>query len=121
MNSAGNNIQRLIDNFRQYSIDSNKSIDDTPVSVLNRGVNGAQKCYLQLRDSEEGRLALMALMEDSNAAVAMTAATYSIFWDEEKARRVLIEISHLELGRISINAEMALTLFEKGKLSFDWD
>ena len=75
--------------------------------------------YKVLRDSQEGREAIMSLLSDDDAHVRCWAAAHSLEWAPELARRVLESVRDSE-GPCSFDAKMTLQEFDKGRLSFDY-
>ncbi len=49
----------------------------------------AHTYYKQLRETEEGRAGISALMNDPSLQVRRWAATHSLMWNRDAARRVL--------------------------------
>jgi hypothetical protein len=75
-----------------------------------------------LRETEEGRAGITALMHDANPFVASTAAAHSLLWEPETATAVLeaLEASEDVLGQVQISAKYTLKEWRAGRLSFDW-
>ncbi|WP_159449535.1 DUF2019 domain-containing protein [Okibacterium fritillariae] len=76
--------------------------------------------YKQLRESEEGRAAISALLTDQSVDVRLGAATHSLFWGREDAELVLEEIAKMGDKDQRINATMVLMQFRAGHLNLDW-
>ena len=76
-------------------------------------------CYKILRETEEGREAIMGLMEDEKPGVRCGAAAHSLQWVPERARHVL-ETLRDSRGPCSLEAEMILEEYDKGRLTFDY-
>ncbi|AWB95811.1 hypothetical protein DCE93_09170 [Agromyces badenianii] len=70
-----------------------------------------------LRQSEEGRRAIGALMRDDVEAVRLAAATDVLEWDPVAAEPVLEEIA--TGGRLALTAEVTLQLFRDGEFDVD--
>jgi len=83
----------------------------------NKGAAEVHASYSVLRESEEGRQSMIALMQDPEASVRCWAAAHCLQWRPEAARRVLeaLRDSH---GPFSFDAEMTLDELDKGRLSF---
>ena len=52
----------------------------------------AHTLFKTLRESEDGRGGLSAMMDDANPQVRRWAATHSLMWDRDKARAVLTSL-----------------------------
>ena len=52
-------------------------------------VNELQRLQLDLRQTEEGRAGISALMDSDDATVRTWSVTLALFWDEPRAREVL--------------------------------
>ncbi len=76
-------------------------------------------CYKQLRETQEGRARIMALMSDSNPHIRCSAAGHSLAW-EPKAARATLEVLRDNDGVCSFEAKMILMEYDKGRLSFDY-
>jgi hypothetical protein len=75
-----------------------------------------------LRESQDGRAGITALMTDPNPYVASTAAAHSLLWEPEAAIAVLESLGESEHvpGQVQISARYTLKEWRKGHLSFDW-
>jgi hypothetical protein len=75
-----------------------------------------------LRESEEGRTGITALMRDPNPYVASSAAAHNLLWEHEGATAVLeaLERSEDVPGQVQISAKYTLEEWRAGRLSFDW-
>lgn len=85
----------------------------------NKAADQLHACYKKLRESEEGRNGLIALMEDSSPHVRCWAAAHSLQWVPERARRILEALRDEDVFPYSFDAKMTLEEFEKGSLTFD--
>lgn len=74
----------------------------------------------KLAATDEGRVAILALLDDPNAWVRLTAATRSLEWSAGTAERVLVQLkSQNDLpSRLTSNAEIVLDLWRDGELRF---
>ena len=109
-------IKDTVGRYRQGAI-ANSHISDPKKS--NKGAKQLHACYKILRESEEGRQAIIALMEDLEPSVRCWAAAHCLQWNPESARRTL-EALRDSKGQYSITAEMTLEEHEKGRLTFDY-
>lgn len=75
--------------------------------------------YKALRESEAGRSAIAALLEDEEAAVRLLAATHSLAWKRELAERLLEDIASTQQA-LSFDAKWTLRSFRNGQLDLDW-
>jgi len=75
--------------------------------------------YKILRATNEGREAIIALMQDEEPAVRCGAASHSLQWAPEIAREVL-EALRDSPGSCKFEAQMILTEYDKGRLTFDY-
>jgi hypothetical protein len=75
-----------------------------------------------LRESDEGRAGIAALMHDPNPYVASTAAAHSLLWTPDAAIAVLeaMEGSKDVPWQVQISAKYTLKEWRAGRLSFDW-
>lgn len=77
-------------------------------------------CYKVLRQTDEGRKAIMVLMSDVSPHVRSWAAAHSLGWAPEAARRVLEALCDENVFPYSFDASMVLQEYDKGRLSFDY-
>ena len=75
-----------------------------------------------LRESDEGRAGIAALMHDPNPYVASAAAAHSLLWSPDRATATLegMERSPDVPWQVRVNAEQVLRDWRAGRLSFDW-
>lgn len=109
-------IDNIIRRYRQGAI-ANSDISDP--KNANKGAKQLHACYRILRESEEGRDALIALMEDQEPSVRCWAAAHCLQWRPGSARPVL-EALRDSKEHYSITAEMTLEEYDKGCLTFDY-
>ena len=109
------NIKDVVARYRQGAI-ANSDISDS--EKANRGAKQLHACYKILRGSEEGRQALIGLMEDPEPSVRCWAAAECLQWNPDAARRVLVALRDSQ-GPFSFDAEMTLKEFDNGRLKFD--
>jgi Domain of unknown function (DUF2019) len=83
----------------------------------NKLVKTIFACYDKLRDEEDGRSGIISLMSNPDPRVRLWAATHSLQWIPNIARRVLEELRDAG-GPGSFEAEMTLKEFGLGRLSF---
>ena len=75
--------------------------------------------YKQLRQTEAGRSAITRLLNDDSPEVRCWAAAHSLAWATDEAKMTLIALRDAK-GPRSFTAEMTLSEFEKGRLSFEY-
>jgi len=85
----------------------------------NRLVNEMQSMHLRLRETEEGRRAITALVEDECLTVRQWAATNALAWSPEIARAELERQASAD-GLGSFDAQMTLREFDADRLDTAW-
>jgi hypothetical protein len=87
----------------------------------NRLVNELQRQQLILRESASGRQAISMLMDDPRPVVRAWVASHALFWDEAKARSVLVALrDDPGAGVVSVDAKYTLSEFDEGRLNHSW-
>ena len=76
--------------------------------------------YKSLRETLEGREGIIGLMSDPTPQVRLWAASHSLAWSPDCARRVLEALRDSAEFPTSFTAEMTLAEFDKGALGFDY-
>jgi len=109
------NIGKVIERYRQNAI----GVANTDPKRANESYDAVHACYKVLRESEEGRGAIIALMADAEPGVRCAAASHSLQWEPDIARSVL-ELLRNSNGPFSFTAEMVLKEYDKGRLTFDF-
>jgi hypothetical protein len=108
-------IDEILQRFRNAAIGN---ADPDPVKA-NMNHDIVHSCYKILKETEEGRKAIILLMSDINPHVRSCAAARSLAWEPERARRVLEEIRDSD-GSGAFNAKWTLIEYDKGRLTFDY-
>lgn len=91
---------------------------DTPKEA-NRLFDALHVLYKEMRDSEEGRLAITGLLDDPLTAVQLSAASHSLALRPERAVAVLEELE--QGGSLhAVTAKWTLRSYRNGKLDLDW-
>lgn len=85
----------------------------------NRLFDAAHRIAKELRGSQEGRKAMLTLLNDPDASVRLGAATEALPVDPETALRVIDQIASSE-GAHSFEAEMVAQEWRAGRLNLDW-
>jgi hypothetical protein len=88
-------------------------------TAWNRLINELQRIQLVLRQTEEGRTGISDLMDSDDATVRTWCATFALFWNESKARKVL-QAEAAARGMAGFEAEIALREFDAGRLHMTW-
>ena len=111
-------IDELIEKYRQGAIIHSDLSDP---KMAKKGHNQAYKSGRILRESQEGREALMNLMEDAEPNVRCWAATQCLQWKPDVARRVLEELRDSPKldWWISSDADIIMQQYASGQLKFD--
>ena len=76
--------------------------------------------YKRLRDTQAGRDAIAALLDDDNVGVRINAAVHSLAWTPGKATMVLEQIERDGPGLYRTNARYTLKSFREAKLNLNW-
>jgi HEAT repeat protein len=85
----------------------------------NASADAVHACYKLLRQSSEGRQAIMELLNDSNTDVRLWAASHALEWSPEIARPVLESLRDNAEFPVNFTADVTLSEYDKGTLSFD--
>jgi len=88
-------------------------------SKANRIFDQAHRVAVHLRESEDGRQALLALVKHENQAVRLGAAAECIVFAPKPAIKALRKLAKSD-GHHSFSAEMTLKEFKAGRLRMDW-
>lgn len=94
------------------------SARDKP-ELANRLFRKHHALYKTMRETSEGRSAILALLNDPEPAVRLLAGTHSLGINPELATRTLEEIQ-AGGGVLAMDAEYALIGFRDGTLNLDW-
>jgi hypothetical protein len=108
-------IEDAVERYRQGAIASANVSEPT---MANKGATQLHSCYKNLRGSEEGRQALIRLMDDREPSVRCWAAAECLQWQPSEARRVLESLRDSQ-GPFSLDAELTLREYDSGQLAFD--
>ena len=110
------NIKDAVVRYREGAIANS---DFSNPKKANKGARQLHACYKILRESEEGRDALLGLMEDPEPSVRCWAAAHSLQWRPDSARRAL-EALRDSNGCYSATAQITLVEYDSGRLEFDY-
>src|SRR5437867_3005391 len=93
-------IFELLTNYRAATA----GMADGNPEIANKWHDKGHRYYKQLRETEEGKAGIIALMSDLDPHVRCGAAAHSLAWSEAKARAVLEEIRDSN-GACSLDAK----------------
>ena len=113
MGTESSDVQTLLTRYRGAA----EGTADPDPKIANRRARDLRRWYLQLRESQPGRNAILALLTDPSPHVRVWAAAHSLEWSQAAARRTL-EVLRDSGGACSFDAEMTLREFDLGRLSF---
>lgn len=105
------------DRYRSLAIEWDEARDDP--REANRIFDALHTLYKELRDTIDGREAILSLLEDPITAVRLAAATHSLGWEPAHAVRVLEEIEQ-ESNLHAVTAKWTLRSYRSGKLDLNW-
>ena len=109
-------MSAMRDQYRALVVEWDEARDNP--REANRLFDSIHALYKELRSSEDGRRAIVSLLDDPITAVRMTAASHSLAW-EPKAEQVLEDIEH-EGNLHAVTAKWTLRSYRSGKLNLDW-
>jgi HEAT repeat protein len=109
-------IKELVEQYRQGAIGTG---DVSDPKKANKSARRMITAYRVLRGTEEGRQALVSLLEDDEPSVRCNAAAHCLQWIPHVARHIL-EVLRDSQGPFSFDAEMTLKEYDKGRLKFDY-
>lgn len=92
--------------------------NEPSVRLANRLANDVQREYLRLVASEDGRAAIVSLLDDGDRRVRLSSARGSLLFATDRARPVLEEIARGS-DMSSFRAKIALSQFDDGSLVLD--
>lgn len=111
-----NDLEKLVQDYRTASLQTGLWND---AENANQAHDRLHKLYKILRTTPEGQEAISRLMADSDPYVRLWAASHSLFWKPDDARKVLEQIAACG-GLLGFDAEMVLKEFDAGRLTFDY-
>lgn len=109
-------IERLLQDYKNAAEQHARG----DAEITNRWYGKIHECYKLLRDTTEGRQGISALMSDPIPHVRLWAASHSLAWQPDYARKTLEEIRDSE-SPSSFDAKWTLKMYDAGQLSFDND
>jgi len=110
------NIQTMLRQYREAAIAT--SSNDS--KQQNKSADIVHVCYKSLRTTLEGREGIAGLMADTNPQVRLWAASHSLAWSTATARNVLESLRDNQEFPSSFTAQLTLSEFDNGSLSFDY-
>lgn len=110
------NVASLLAQYRQAADVAGELADNRK---QNQAAHRIHACYKALQETEEGKAGIIALMADPNPHIRVWAAAHSLQWVPETAQEVLKALCTENVFPYSLDAEMTLEEYRKGRLSFD--
>jgi hypothetical protein len=110
-------VTRILAEYRQAAVVTDDLAD---TEKQNQAAHRIHACYKALRETEEGRAGIIALMSDPSPHVRAWAAAHSLQWMPDAAQEVLEALRDENVFPYSFDAEMTLEEYRKGRLSFDY-
>lgn len=123
---ANESIPELLAEHRETLVrwgeESERLEERVAVRRANKLFDRSHAQFKVLRDSQEGREGITALMNDPNPYVASTAATHSLLWVPEAAAAALeaLEASADTPWQVRFSARYTLKEWRAGRLNLDW-
>lgn len=114
-------VPGLVEEFRATLLDMHecRTSDGGDPRRWNHLVDKVQSVHLRLREVEEGRDAIAALMEDDCLTVRQWAAANALAWAPGAARAEL-ERQAASAGLYAFEARVTLREFDAGRLNTTW-
>ena len=111
-----NELESAIEEYKDYAINHGKAILEGDSDTANQNYDKLKTVLQKIREfGNEGGLALLSLLEEDNQSIRCWAATDSLKFDENKAKKALKKLSK-EDGIIAFDAKMVLKEWKKGTL-----
>lgn len=88
-------------------------------SEANRLFKQHHAYYKMIRDTPEGRAAILSLLDDPDASVRSLAGTHALRIDPVRAEPVLEQLASGG-GYTGVDAKYTLIKFRAGRLNLDW-
>lgn len=112
-------LTKLVQEYKKAAVLASSL--DTSTQKQHRSAGQIHKAYKQLKQTQEGKEAIMSLMADDEPGVRSWAAAHSLAWNQNKAIEVLKSLQNNETipWHIRFDAEMTLDQYSEGRLSFD--
>ena len=112
---APESIDDLLAGYREGA-NGTSSSDPKVANKWQRRMHGF---YKKLRETEEGKAAIVSLLDDPSPHVRCWAGAHCLQWNTPAAMRTL-EALRDGKGSCSFTAEITLREFDRGRLSFDY-
>lgn len=109
-------LEKLLDGYRQTSREYAVAMEQSSVRGCNRCWNKMVRLRAGLREhGEEGRRQVLALLDDEDPAVRLSAAADALDWDApEDGLRVLRELASGPQNQVTFNAKMIIQQWQTG-------
>lgn len=117
---AGNatDVTSLVQHYRDLVVKAHHFRDQP--KMANRLFDERHEVAKTLRVFEAGRNAIESLFGDELAAVRLSAASDSLWWDSAEGVRVLEELERAWKGLDAVTAKYTLREYRAGRLNLDW-
>lgn len=112
-------VQELITRYREAAAESSSSMRTTDPQRANRAHDRLHEAYKLLKQTAEGREAIVGLLVHPDPEVRCCAAAHSLQWKPREARAVLEQLARRD-DVLGFEALMILKEFDAGRLSFDY-
>ncbi|HLX51222.1 MAG TPA: DUF2019 domain-containing protein [Streptosporangiaceae bacterium] len=114
---ASEPVANLKDRYRTLAVEWDEARENP--DEANSIFKVHHSVYKILRDTPEGREAIISFMEDPLTPVRLLAATHSLQWQPAQAQAVLEEIMQ-QTNPYATDAKWTLRSYRNGKLDLDW-
>jgi hypothetical protein len=112
-------IHTLISQYAEAAAAHGQGSWDGNYKKANRNYDIVANIRRELMErGEEGRMALLELLNHPDPHVRTSAAAYALQFAPERAEAVLVEVGQSDVGIVSFTAEMTLEQWRKGELKF---
>lgn len=108
---------------KMAELEGNSGLMANGARTWNRLTKRLQEARKELARTDEGRALVVRLLHEDRVTNRLWAASHALHWPDStsQARSVLEQIaSDPANGLNSLNAEMTLSEFHKGRLNPDW-
>lgn len=103
--------------YRTLILNWDEARDNPPEA--NQYFDAIQKLQKVMRESEDGRLAIIGLLNDPVIAVQLIAASHSLTFEPDRAIEVLTKLEQGG-GLHAVAAKWTLRSYRDGTLDLDW-
>ncbi len=108
-------LEQIISQFREEVINHYKALDIGDSKTANKHMKKIITLHHKLVAlGDEGKKAIVSLMDDNNVFIQSQAAFYSLPYEPQKAERLLKKISSEHNGFLGLDAEQTLENWKNG-------